>query len=253
MPLAACRDGAWLTGVGPPGQGVRRAQTEHIPDREGREDSLGQMIPLESLTRPFSPEQVKQREGRSGKRLDYLETHAVISRLNESFEGQWSFEVRSWKVQENEVVVEGALTAEGITKTQFGGSDVTRAKETGEVVSVSDDLKAAASDALKKCATLFGVGLELYRKGDRGGTETGTKPAPQSGSSEAWVDATEAQVRYLRRLAGDPALSDAERADFSTRIEKGLSKAEASDLIGSLKDLVDSRRKSHNGRTGVAA
>src|SRR5436309_3341261 len=30
------------------------------------------------------------------------------------------------------------------------------------LVSLGDDLKAAATDSLKKCATLFGVGLHLY-------------------------------------------------------------------------------------------
>jgi hypothetical protein len=30
------------------------------------------------------------------------------------------------------------------------------------IISLGDDLKAAATDCLKKCATLFGVGLHLY-------------------------------------------------------------------------------------------
>ena len=30
------------------------------------------------------------------------------------------------------------------------------------VISLGDDLKSAATDCLKKCATLFGVGLHLY-------------------------------------------------------------------------------------------
>ncbi|MBW2014490.1 MAG: hypothetical protein JRI69_12010 [Deltaproteobacteria bacterium] len=39
---------------------------------------------------------------------------------------------------------------------------MTRARENGEMVSLADDLKAAATDAIKKCATLMGVGLHLY-------------------------------------------------------------------------------------------
>jgi hypothetical protein len=54
------------------------------------------------------------------------------------------------------------LTAENVVKTQFGSSLITRAKETGEIVSLADDLKAAATDSLKKCATLLGVGPHLY-------------------------------------------------------------------------------------------
>jgi len=126
-------------------------------------------INLDVLTRPFDPAQIKQREGRGGKLLDYLETHAVITRLNEAFGGAWSFEVLDFKTMEGEIVVHGKLTAVGITKTQFGSAEVHRTRgedgQKGAPLSVGDDLKAAASDALKKCATLFGVGLHLYEKG----------------------------------------------------------------------------------------
>ncbi len=128
-------------------------------------------INLDVLTRPFDPSQIRQREGRGGKMLDYLETHAVITRLNEAFAGAWSFEVLDFKTMEGEIVVQGKLTAVGVTKAQFGSADIHRARgengEKGAPVSIGNDLKAAASDALKKCATLFGVGLHLYEKSDR--------------------------------------------------------------------------------------
>ena len=122
-------------------------------------------IPLDVLTRPFEAGQVKQRQGRGGKMLDYLETHAIITRLNEAFAGAWSFEVVDFQSMEGEVVVRGRLRAGGEVKEQFGSSEIARAKDSGKPVSVGDDLKAAASDALKKCATLFGIGQELYAKG----------------------------------------------------------------------------------------
>jgi len=64
-------------------------------------------------------------------------------------------------VRDNEVVVIGKLTAAAVTKMAFGGSSITVTRE-GEVISIADDLKAAATDALKKAASLFGVGLHLY-------------------------------------------------------------------------------------------
>ncbi len=163
---------------------------------------------LDTLTRPFTPEQIRQREGRGGKLLDYVEAHSVITRLNEAFNGAWSFEAVEYKTLEGEIVVKGRLTAQGITKEQFGSSEVHRHKgqdgEKGAPVSIGDDLKAAASDALKKCATLFGVGLHLYEKpqaaqsGPRvdrrtpqerpaaGGRPTSTSPGPaRSGSGPA--------------------------------------------------------------------
>jgi len=64
-------------------------------------------------------------------------------------------------VRDNEVVVIGKLTAAAVTKMAFGGSSITVSRE-GEVISIADDLKAAATDALKKAASLLGVGLHLY-------------------------------------------------------------------------------------------
>ena len=125
-------------------------------------------INLDTLTRPFAPEQIRQREGRGGKMLDYLETHSVITRLNEAFGGAWSFEVVSHEVTDNEVLVRGRLSAGGHVKEQFGGSEIARHRESGKPVSIADDLKSAASDSLKKAATLFGIGLQLYaEKGQR--------------------------------------------------------------------------------------
>jgi hypothetical protein len=113
------------------------------------------------LERPFEPAQIRQRKGRNGV-LDYVEGHTVIARLNEALDGAWSFEVTHHEIREDEVLVIGRLTAEGITKMAFGTSQVTREKGGGQVVSLGDDLKAAATDSLKKCATFLGVGLHLY-------------------------------------------------------------------------------------------
>ena len=113
------------------------------------------------LEKPFEPGQIRQRKGRNGM-LDYVEGHSVIHRLNEALEGQWSFEIMQHEIREDEVLVLAKLTAEGITKMNFGVSQVTRERDSGALVSLGDDLKAAGTDALKKCATFFGVGLHLY-------------------------------------------------------------------------------------------
>ena len=119
----------------------------------------------EILEQPFGPEQIKQREGNFGKKLDYIEGHTVIQRLNDAFDADWSFAITHHKILKDtdEVIVIGELKAGGIVKSQFGSSRITRARETGEIISLADDLKAAATDALKKAATLLGVGLHLYR------------------------------------------------------------------------------------------
>jgi len=112
---------------------------------------------LQKLIHPFRDNQVKQRQGPRGKVLDYIETHNVIARLNASLAGDWSFDIVEHQRLGDEVVVLGRLTVfadQPLVKTAFGSSRADGAP--------GDDLKAAASDALKKAATLLGVGLHLY-------------------------------------------------------------------------------------------
>jgi hypothetical protein len=131
------------------------------------------------LEKPFEPAQIKQRLRTYGNVLDYVEGHSVIQRLNDAFEGGWSFEILRHEILEdkNEVLVLGKLTADNVVKCQFGSSKITRTKDTGEIISLADDLKAAGTDSLKKCATMLGVGLYLYN-GDKSlhaqNGETGT-------------------------------------------------------------------------------
>jgi len=116
----------------------------------------------EELERPFDRSLLKSRRGPFGQQLSYVEGAEFVRRLNSAFEGRWSFEILAHHVRDTEVIVVGKLTADGVTKTAFGSSSITINRD-GEVVSVGDDLKAAATDALKKCSTLLGLGLHLYQ------------------------------------------------------------------------------------------
>ena len=117
------------------------------------------------LEQPFEEHQIKYRLGSFGKTLAYIEGHEVIKRLNQAFQGKWSFEIIAHEIKDTEVLVVGKLICPeaNIIKMSFGGSKVTVNNETGEVVSIVDDLKAAATDSLKKAASLLGVGLHLYQ------------------------------------------------------------------------------------------
>jgi hypothetical protein len=138
------------------------------------------------LEKPFEPSQIKQRQGKFGHILDYVEGHVVTSRLNEAFESNWSFEVVKYRIIKDpgEVLVLGKLTAEGVTKMAFGSKEIERSKDTKAIVSLGDDLKAASTDALKKAASLLGVGLYLYSdqrpngKTEERRPETSDKGAP---------------------------------------------------------------------------
>jgi hypothetical protein len=135
----------------------------------------------EILERPFEAALIKSRRGAFGKTLSYVEGAEYIRRLNEAFEGEWSFEVVEHQVYDAEVVVLGKLTAGSVAKTAFGGSTITTNTQTGEVISLADDLKAAATDALKKAASLLGIGLSLYSGPAAETTRNNTVPAVSTG------------------------------------------------------------------------
>jgi hypothetical protein len=81
-------------------------------DKPARREPL---VNREILCRPFPPEAVKTRPGQHGKTLSYVDVATVIARLNEGCES-WSFEVVSRRVDADEVIVVGKLTADGQTE-----------------------------------------------------------------------------------------------------------------------------------------
>ncbi len=138
------------------------------------------------LEKPFEPSQIKQRQGKFGHILDYVEGHVVTSRLNEAFDGNWSFDVVKYRILKDtdEVLVLGKLTAEGVTKMAFGSKEIERSKDTKAIVSLGDDLKSASTDALKKAASLLGVGLYLYSDHRPNGKPEESRPeTPNKGVS----------------------------------------------------------------------
>ena len=117
----------------------------------------------ELLEEPFPADLIKSRPGSFGKKLSYLSTATVVERLNDALESGWSFEVLEYFREEDQIIVLGRLSTNGISKTQWGNKAIGRIKETNAIISIGDDFKSATSDALKKCATLLGCGLHLYQ------------------------------------------------------------------------------------------
>lgn len=113
-------------------------------------------IDIEKLTRPFPKHAIKRREGARGRAFDYVETHTVIHRLNEATGNQWDFRITRQDWRGDLLIVTGELSIPGLgTRT---GTGVQKISDGGG----EDLVKGAASDCLKKAATLFGVALELY-------------------------------------------------------------------------------------------
>ena len=191
------------------------------------------------LTRPFPPEQLRTRRGTNGKQFSYVEAHTVVTRLNEATDYEWTFEVVRHEILADEVIVLGRLVIDGIAKMAFGGSSVTR-DSSGKEMSIADDLKAATSDAIKKAASLFGCGLEMY------GAAPSASPRQRPAENRA-LPATEDRLTS-RQLAAIQAAqkrrgwSPAQLAAMSDeRFRKSnvqlLTRAEASALLSELSGL----------------
>lgn len=177
----------------------------------------------EVLRRPFPPELIKQRQGQAGKTLSYVETHAVIARLNEGCDA-WSFEIVEHQVLEEEVVVVAKLTADGVTKMAFGGSSITRDRD-GRAVSIADDAKAAGSDALKKAASLLGVALELY-----GGPGPATPPVAAPHAARPAQPADRLTGRQYSALQSITRRHNIATDDLTSMLEDRFQKAELGHL-----------------------
>ena len=195
------------------------------------------------IEQEFDKSLIKTRKGRSGNRLSYIEVPEYIKRLNNVFDYNWSFEIEEEKIESGFVVVRGKLMAEGISKSQYGTSQITLSKDSGEVVSIGDDFKAAASDALKKCSSLFGIGLHLYNgsnrsKGNSGGKGNGKEMNTPSGN-KGNGNVTKAQLSKIKSLrtglgmSSDGVLDLVERM-YSTRDPKELNKEMATAIISVL-------------------
>lgn len=108
-----------------------------------------------TLTSPFKN---VQQLNKGGQQFTYIPAAEVIDRLNACLP-EWSFTVNVVHQDENFIVVKGQLAAFGQIYEQFGGQKIN--KRASEPLDLGDDFKGAASDALKKCAAMIGVGLYI--------------------------------------------------------------------------------------------
>lgn len=115
---------------------------------------------------------VYKRKGRGGQMFDYVTGSYVTKALNYIFGWNWDFEVVEHGVQGDQIWVKGKLTVRGnkpgemIVKTQFGRADIKFMKGTNKHVDFGNDLKAASTDAMKKCASMLGIASDIYGKAD---------------------------------------------------------------------------------------
>jgi len=135
-----------------------------------------------------APFEATHHDVRGGVAIDYLTGEQVISRLLEVLGVcGWSFRILEHDIhpEADEVWVLGELRLllnpdDLIVRQQFGSSKIKRARSTGVPLDIGFDLKSAATDCLKKCATLVGVGLYLTHK-DEASPGIGAPTAQRNG------------------------------------------------------------------------
>jgi len=119
---------------------------------------------------------IKQRPAKGGGQWDYVSGSYVTQVLNSVFAFNWSFEIVT-SMQEalataktGTVVVQGRLKVKvgdnWITKEQYGRKDVMFKRDTKDPLDFGNDLKAAATDAKKKCASELGLFADVYSQED---------------------------------------------------------------------------------------
>jgi len=127
---------------------------------------------LKTLLKRTPKQYVHQRPAKGGGKWDYVTGGYVKKCLNLMFGWNWDFEIIDEKIliEAGEVVVKGRLTCRSngntIVKMQYGNKDIMFKRGTQTPLSVGNDMKAAATDALKKCASEIGIAADIYNKED---------------------------------------------------------------------------------------
>ena len=112
----------------------------------------------------------------NGKSIDYVKGSYVKSVLNNVFDYKWSLKVLKYEylIETEQVFVLCRLMVETnghkIVKSQFGKVDMSMKEVSKDGKNVrypydlGNDLKAATTDALKKCASEFGICSDIYNQ-----------------------------------------------------------------------------------------
>jgi len=132
---------------------------------------------LEKLFQRTPDNFIYTRPAKGGGSWNFVKTSYVRKVLDSVFGFDWDFSVETSVAEAHDVarstgfcVVKGTLTVRTgesvVQKTHFGRKEVTFKKGTTDLLDFGNDLKAAASDCLKKCSSLLGVAADVYEADD---------------------------------------------------------------------------------------
>lgn len=88
----------------------------------------------------------------------YITEGAITARLDE-VDPNWTFEIQQLSVRDKQGVCAARLTVQGVTRENVGMQVIEYQKDSDKEAGEAE--KGAATDALKRCARLFGIGRYL--------------------------------------------------------------------------------------------
>lgn len=172
---------------------------------------------IADLVKPFAV--VKSRVGAGGKRFSYVDGTQVIQRLNAATGNDWSMSVdnvQAHPMGDNTLwVATVSLTIPGLgTRSHIGVQMASN--RAGE-----DMVKGCVTDAMKKAATLFGVGIELYGEDYPDAEQTTHNPPSQAKTA---APAAQRQAAAPAKQPPDPdAIISAEGVTYLRRVSSARS------------------------------
>lgn len=137
----------------------------------------------EQLQATFEPGDLRSYTGRGGQNFTYVTSRKVAQRLDDVFgPGGWTYDWEAVVLTEP-FVVKGVLACkvdgEWVAKSDAGYQNSVRDAETGKGRSDDEPVKSAVTDAMRRCAALWGIGRYLY-EARPGQAATAPQRAPQA-------------------------------------------------------------------------
>lgn len=163
---------------------------------------------LSVLLKKTPTKYIKKRKGRGGQVWDYVTGGYMSKALNLISGWDNDFEIKKYEYDFTigQVIVHGRLTVRmggmTIVKEQFGRADIKFLKGTKNPVDFGNDLKAAATDAEKKCASKLGLASDIYAKEDFAPVQVVDEKTKEDKQREKTVSRLDARMSEQTTISG---------------------------------------------------
>lgn len=190
---------------------------------------------LQMLLKRTPKAYIRERPAKGGGTWKFVSGGYFRKVLNMMFGWDWDFEIKDKQIIINQVIVEGRLTVRSngttIVKEQIGKKDIIYRKGTETPLDIGNDFKAAATDALKKCAAELGIAADVYNASEFREVELDLTnemtPAEIKRQKEIdrlrrLIDAAEREQDLVALAEHVEAMADDELTDLFNNKEKGF-------------------------------